>query len=84
MNPFIPSVTVNGETFQPDPTFTTSAEAIAAVRTGCDRCDDHIGSNLEHFNVSFKTTDTYFDTSRFALALCRRNAAFSEDLTGAL
>jgi hypothetical protein len=28
MNSFIPSVTVNGETFQPDPTFTTSAEEM--------------------------------------------------------
>jgi DAPG hydrolase PhiG domain len=180
MNPFIPSVTINGETFQPDPTFTTSAEAIAAVRagiqpasraishleanrlldhgyldmeTGYSRLDngmlyiaaltdmpgvtgamidwwfswhdtdkaytlwhprdhisavwqnppdrtkpwatqyigntsqiiEYIGSNLEHLNVSFKTPDTYFDTSRFeaasiATAVCARGGQRLENV----
>jgi hypothetical protein len=180
MNTFIPSVTINGETYQPDPTFTTSAEAIAAVRagiqpssraishleanrlldqgyldmeTGYSRLDngmlyvaaltdmpgvtgamidwwfswhdtdkaytlwhprdhisavwqnppdrtkpwatqyigntsqiiEYIGSNLEHLNVSFKTPDTYFDTSRFeaaniASAVCARGGQRLENV----
>jgi hypothetical protein len=85
MNSFIPSVTVNGKTYQPDPAFTTSAEAIVAVRSECDEYDDHFGSNIEHLNVSFKTPDTNFDTSPFeeaniATAICARGGQRLENV----
>jgi hypothetical protein len=73
MNPFIPSVTVNGETFQPDPTFTTSAEAIAAVRAGiqpASRAISHLEANrlLDHGYLDMETGYSRLDNGMLYIA----------------
>jgi hypothetical protein len=47
-NPHIPSVVVNGQTYQPDATLTTPETAIAAARAGAQsasRCITHLEAN---------------------------------------